>query len=113
MDKAATYRKLIEKTLNEYDRLAANPPEPDVESLLAFDETRDQYLWFQVGWEGKRRIRGITVHVRIHHDKIWIEEDWTEDGIAVDLLRAGVPKSDIVLGFHHPEKRALAGLELG
>ena len=34
--------------------------------------------------------------------KFWIEEDWTEDGIAADLVRAGVPKEDIVLAFHEP-----------
>ena len=43
-------------------------------------------------------------------DKIeWglIEEDWTEEGIATDLLEAGVPHEDIVLAFHPPEKRPL------
>jgi hypothetical protein len=29
----------------------------------------------------------------------------TEDGIATDLLEAGVPKEDIVLAFHAPEMR--------
>jgi len=37
--------------------------------------------------------------------KFWIEEDWTEDGIAADLVRAGVPKEDIVLAFHEPGRR--------
>ncbi len=31
---------------------------------------------------------------------------------ATDRLRAGGPKRDIVLGFYHPETRALAGLKL-
>lgn len=35
----------------------------------------------------------------------WIEENWTEDGIATELLAAGVPKDEIVLGFHHPTMR--------
>ena len=34
-----------------------------------------------------------------------IEEDWTEEGITSYLLAAGVPKEDIVLGFHAPEVR--------
>ena len=33
------------------------------------------------------------------------EEDWTEEGIATELLREGVPKEDIVLDFHDPETR--------
>jgi XisI protein. len=48
------------------------------------------------------RITDITVYVRIRDGKFWIEEDWTEDGIATDLVRAGVPKEDIVLAFHEP-----------
>jgi hypothetical protein len=35
----------------------------------------------------------------------WIEEDWTEAGIADILVRAGVPREDIVLGFQPPDLR--------
>ncbi|MEA5560934.1 element excision factor XisI family protein, partial [Planktothrix agardhii] len=41
------------------------------------------------------------------NDKIYIEEDWTEEGIANELLTEGVPKEDIVLAFHDPETRKL------
>ena len=34
-----------------------------------------------------------------------IEEDWTEEGIANELMRNGVPTSDIVLAFEPPEVR--------
>lgn len=30
---------------------------------------------------------------------------WTEEGIANELLRKGVPKEDIVLAFHPPDVR--------
>ncbi len=106
MDKIAHYRTLIKSILTEYNQLAATPLTPGVETLLAFDEERDQYLWFQVGWTKNSRVRGITIHVRIKDNKIWIEEDWTEEGIANALVKAGVPKIDIVLALHHPEVRA-------
>jgi hypothetical protein len=105
MDKLNHYRDLIKQTLTEYDQLASQTPSAGVESLLAFDETRDQYLWFQTGWRQKKRVRGITVHIQIKSNKIWIEEDWTEEGMANELLKLGVPASDIVLGFHPPEAR--------
>ncbi|MDM3855620.1 MAG: XisI protein [Aphanizomenon gracile PMC649.10] len=76
-------------------------------TLLAFDEQRDQYLWFQVGWTTEERIKGISVHISIKNQKIYIEEDWTEEGIATELLREGVPKEDLVLAFHDPETRKL------
>ncbi len=107
MDKIENYRNLIKKILTEYNRLVTERYTNDAEMLLAFDEERDQYLWFQVGWKENKRVRGITVHARIKNSKIWIEEDWTEEGIANELLREGVPPSDIVLAFHHPEDRPL------
>ena len=58
-----------------------------------------------MGWEGKKKIRNIQVHIRIKNNKIYIEEDWTEEGIANELLREDVPKEDIVLAFHDPETR--------
>ncbi|MBC1222102.1 XisI protein [Nostoc sp. UCD121] len=107
MDKLSKYRNIIKNILIEYDRLCNSSPDEDLESLLALDDERDQYLWFQIGWQKDRRIKGITVHIRIKNHKIWIEEDWTEEGIATELLNAGVPQSDIVLAFHPPSDRAL------
>jgi hypothetical protein len=43
--------------------------------------------------------------VRLIEGKFWIEHDLTEEGIATELLREGVPKEDIVLAFHAPEMR--------
>lgn len=107
MDRLKHYRELIQKILTDYYELDLRSPDPNMEAMIAFDEVHDQYLWFQIGWEGQRRVRDVTVHIRIHEGKIWIEEDWTENGIAAELIEAGIPRSDIVLGFHHPSKRPL------
>ena len=32
-------------------------------------------------------------------DKIWIQRDGIEEGMATDLLNAGIPKDKIVLAF--------------
>ena len=56
-------------------------------------------------WQKGERVCGMTVYVRLREGKFWIEEDWTEDGIATALVRAGVPKADIVLAFQEPEMR--------
>ena len=71
-------------------------------TAAVFDTERDHYLWLQVGWTERGRTYGTTVHVRLRGGKIVIEQDWTEDGIAIDLLRAGIPAEAIVLGFHEP-----------
>jgi hypothetical protein len=45
------------------------------------------------------------VHIDIINGKMWIQRDGTEDGIANELVRAGVPKDRIVLGFRSPAIR--------
>ncbi len=107
MDKLANYRQIIQKVLTEYQQWAAGANQPGVKQCVSFDEERDHYFWFHVGWDGKHRDFGVTVYLRIEQGKIWIEEDWTKQGIADQLLEAGVSPEDIVLGFQHPSKRPL------
>ena len=107
MDKVENYRSLIKKILTEYYEWVSNAPRDGVEECLSFDEVRDHYFWFHIGWDGKCRVQGVTVYLRIRNGKIWVEEDWTKQGIVNDLLEAGVLHEDIVLGFQHPSKRPL------
>jgi len=41
-------------------------------------------------------------HLDIKGGKIWIQWNGTEDDIAAELVALGVPKHDIILGFHTP-----------
>lgn len=50
-------------------------------------------------------ILSCVVHLEIIDDKVWIQQDGIEDGIANDLLRAGIPQDKIVLAFHPPSVR--------
>ncbi|MBE9207070.1 XisI protein [Nostoc sp. LEGE 06077] len=107
MDKLEKYRNNIKKILTEYHEWVSGSANLAQESCLAFDEIHDQYFWLLMGWEGKKKIRNIQVHIRIKNNKIYIEEDWTEEGIATELLREDVPKEDIVLAFYDLETRKL------
>ncbi|NET90989.1 MAG: XisI protein [Kamptonema sp. SIO1D9] len=105
MDKLTHYQDVIKKILNEYERISLQVPRDGIDEIFVFDDNKSQYLWFNVGWDEGTRVKGITIYVRIKNEKIYVEEDWTEEGIATDLLREGIPKEDIVLGFHPPEAR--------
>ena len=107
MDKLTHYQNLIKQILTEYERISAQVPDPDIDEVLMFDDQRSQYLWFNIGWKNNKRVKSISVYVRIKNEKIYIEEDWTEEGIATELLREGIPKEDIVLAFHDPKTRKL------
>ena len=103
MDKLENYRNIIKKIINEY---AAIPfAYGEIESRTMFDRENDSYMLYSVGWNSRGRVHGIVIHADIINGKIYIQHDGTEDGIATDLGREGVPKSDIVLAFHSPELR--------
>ena len=55
----------------------------------------------------------LSINVDIKDKKIWIQRDGTEIGIANELIAAGVPKEDIVLGFHAPYKREFTDFAVG
>jgi hypothetical protein len=105
MDKITQYQHFIKQVLTEYDRLVHQSPDSDTETCLVFDETHNHYLWLTVDWQGSKRQKYTHVHIRIKNQKIYIEEDWTEEGIATELMQLGVPTSDIVLAFQPPEVR--------
>ena len=105
MDKLTEYPRIIKRILSQYVELSNRRPNPDLETFLIVDEPSHHYIWMTLGWQNGERITGMTVYVRIRDGKFWIEEDWTEEGIATDLLSAGVPKEDIVLAFHEPKMR--------
>ncbi len=50
-------------------------------------------------------MHGCLVHIDIQGGKLWIQRDGTEYGIANELVEAGVPKDQIVLGCRSPEIR--------
>ncbi len=52
-----------------------------------------------------RRRPGCLLHLYIVNGKIWIQRDGTEDGVALELEEAGVPREDIVLAWHPPHLR--------
>jgi hypothetical protein len=99
------WRRVIKKILTDLVAI----PFPEVVPMTAktvFDESSDVYLIVVEGWQGVRRLHGCMAHLEIKGDKIWIQQDGTEDGIATDLLAAGIPKECIVLGFKSPQSRA-------
>jgi len=103
MDKLENYRNIVEKIINDYAEIPYAYGE--IESRTMFDRSQDSYMLYSVGWNNRGRVHGIIIHVDIINGKIYIQHDGTEEGIATDLEREGVPKSDIVLAFHAPELR--------
>ncbi|MEO0824067.1 MAG: XisI protein [Cyanobacteria bacterium J06635_15] len=111
MAKINHYRQLIQTLLEDYSKVNFN--NPDLETELIFDTQRDRYQVVHVGWSNKRRVYGCVLHLEIKDNKIWIQHDGTEGGIALELVKHGVPKHDIVLAFHSPFKRQFTEFAVG
>lgn len=96
-------RDIIEKVLKDFADFLGSDEEVQME--LVFDLDRDRYLLVETGWQNGYRIYGTLLHIDIIDDRLWIQHDGTEDGIAVDLIAAGIPCDRIVLAFRNVEER--------
>ncbi|QSJ20937.1 XisI protein [Nostoc sp. UHCC 0702] len=91
-----THRQIIQQILTEYPLLPYAYGQ--LERQLIIDQNANHYLLLTLGWENKQRVHGYLVHINIINDKSWIQRDGTQDGIANELVKAGIPKDQIVLG---------------
>lgn len=110
MDTLEFYRDTIERVLRQYVEMPYRYG--DITEHLIVDRDRNHFLLFDVGWQQGKRVHGCVTHVEIIDGKIWIQRDGIEDGITEELLEAGIPKSDIVLGFHPPQVRPHTGFAI-
>ena len=101
------YRELVKRIIDEYVNEQSQEDLKNIEIVL--DTERDRYLLVYVGWHDEERVYGCPIHISIKDGKIWIQRDFTEEGIANKLVELGVPKSDIVLGFRSPYVRQFTG----
>ncbi|NER95710.1 MAG: XisI protein [Symploca sp. SIO1B1] len=96
------YSEVVQTVLKNHVR---NRPNSPTEVQMLFDTQRERYQVLNIGWQDLTRIFGCIIYVEIKDGKIWIERDGTEIGVANELVEAGVPKQDIVLGFKAPYRR--------
>ena len=96
--------EVVESVLGEYASIPYRYGE--IERQAVFDREKGRFLLMIDGWENKKRAHGCIVDIRIRDNKIWILRDGTEDGIALEFERLGVPKSQIVLAWYPEEVRA-------
>ncbi|MEM7130094.1 MAG: XisI protein [Chloroflexota bacterium] len=111
MGKLDSYRESIQQIISGYIKRLSDSGDNRLEPV--FDTVHNHYLLIEAGWRGERRVYGNLIHIDIKEEKIWIQHDGTEIGIANELMEMGVPKEDIVLGFHSPFMRQHTEFALG
>jgi hypothetical protein len=78
-----------------------------------FDREHDRYLVAVVGWEGNHHVHSTLILIDVIDCKLWIQHDQTETGVAPELVKAGVPRDRIVLGFKSPARRSVTEYAVG
>ncbi|MDX2285584.1 MAG: XisI protein [Bacteroidia bacterium] len=106
MDQITAYKQAARQVIEYIASLI--PPEDPIETQVIIDDERGHYLLFSVGWEPAiRREYSPFAHIDVKPDgKVWVQHDGTDLRIALMLADAGIPKHQIVLGYHAPYRRS-------
>lgn len=108
MDRLTGYRTALDAIVRRFGGIFQAAPDQTVETVLITDHEHDQYGVWSLGWQADgRRAFGPLFMARIKDGKVWVEADYTDLTLADELLAAGVPREDIVLAFHPPERRPM------
>jgi hypothetical protein len=111
MDRLAEYREIVRRIVRDYGQ--SPPSHGQIQNEVVVDPGQDHYEVLHVGWDGERRVHGSVIHLDIIGGKIWIQYDGTNWPVADELIAAGVPREDIVLGFHPASVRPHTGFAVG
>jgi XisI protein len=107
MDTVSHNRQVIEQVLRAHAQTPSSTG--DVQCQTVFDRDNDHYLLVQVGWGRQKRVYGTLAHIDLVGDKVWIQHDSFEEGLANLLHAAGIGADHIVLGYRIPEVRKHTG----
>jgi hypothetical protein len=109
--KTDSYREIARRLVEEY--ASYKPSHGQIETEAIVDREKDHYEVMHVGWDGQRRVHGSVVHIDIIGGKVWVQYDGTSRPVADELTAAGIPREDIVLGFHPANVRPLTEFAAG
>lgn len=113
MDKVKQYESAILAFLNDYAGSFSDSGDNEVETQVIADKEGKHYQLYRVGWRGTRYIHLCLFHFDIKNDKVWIQQNETEELVADELVKRGVAREDIVLGFEPAFARPYSGFAVG
>ena len=99
MERIDILQKAIIAVYEEYAAYLRGSNYSSVDYQLIIDEKNKHYQLIAIGWENDNRIFYVIFQSDIIGDKIWIQEDNTEDGLAALLGEKGVSKNNVVLAY--------------
>lgn len=105
--KIKKYQQVLEAFLQEE---ADSKTIPGIEFQVITDTRNNHFQLVETGWYEKQFIHSVIFHFQIKPEgKIWLLANNTDILVAEELVKKGVPASDIVIGFHPESVRQFTG----
>lgn len=98
-------REAIRAVFAEWEKLPRMPSDWKIVSVQ--DVQHERYALQHVSFAKDRYDTRLLAYLEIRDGKIWLLTDNTEEGIATELVTAGISKDAIVLGFYPPAIREI------
>jgi hypothetical protein len=89
------YRQIVQQLLTYYSQIPY--VHDDLKDETIFDQATDRYLLLTVGWQGRKPVNTIVLHLDIRDGQIWIQCNNTDQDIVEELVERGVDANDIIL----------------
>jgi XisI protein len=81
-----------------------------IELQVVTDFKNNHFQLVETGWFEKRFIYQVVFHFDIKpNGRVWILVNNTDTLVAEELIKKGIPSTDIVLGFHPAHARQYTG----
>jgi hypothetical protein len=108
MDSLKKYQEATVSLLEEY--AAIKPANmPDIQHQILADRERNHFALIRLGWTQGKFVYHCVMHFDIIEGKVWLQQNWTDQDLAEELIQKGVSRQDIVLGFVPPYARTHSG----
>ncbi len=104
MDTTTQERDIVKQVIQRYAQFKSS--NGDIRLDTVFDDAQNRYASKASGLGQRTTGEGEFDLCTLSEGKVWVEYDGMEQGITKDLIAAGIPPEQIVLGFLPEEQTA-------
>jgi hypothetical protein len=98
MEKLEKYQKILTKFVEDFAKTPFSI-QKNLENQALVDNKNNHYQVVTLGWDKNSFVYSPVLHFDIKENKIWIQQNWTDILLDDELIKRGVDRNDIVLGF--------------
>lgn len=112
MEKVKKHEAAIINFLEEYAAAYQEDKEDPLRTEIVADNTNHHYQLIRVGWKNRKYFHYCLFHFDIIEGKVWIQANNTEEMVGDELIKRGIPREEIILGFQpeHARKHSSFGV---